>query len=384
MATTTETISIPNRALVLAGLDNLDVKPWPLILPASDGKPVVPAHNVLVRVRASGICGSDIHFWKEGRAGPDIIKEPFVIGHECAGEIYLVGDGVELYKVGDRVAIKPAAPCLKCDDCTTGQSNLCRFIKYFGVPGSDGSCCTMKLVPEEQLVRLTPTISWTAAGLIQPLAIAVQMSRQADLRAHQNIMIFGAGCIGVQLGAMAYAHGAKSVTFLEKQPHRAEFAKRFTGGNVFVNPERLSGETTEQYSRRVAKDILDHTPGLYRGFDVCIEATGAEECMQMGITVCRPGGTYVQVGIYDGRTPQISMMDICSKQMTVKGTWRYTTNCFEEAVNLIDKGMVDAEKLVSHVYEFERAPAAFEAVHKLRDVNGKPLLKTVILHTESN
>ena len=91
--------------------------------------------------------------------------------------------------------------------------------------------------------------------------------------------------------------------------------------------------------------------------------------------------TDVQVGIYDGGTPQISM-DICSKQITVRGTWRYTTNCFEEAVSLIDKGMVDAEKLVSHVYNFENAPAAFEVVHKLQDEHGKPLLKTVILHPD--
>lgn len=90
----------------------------------------------------------------------------------------------------------------------------------------------------------------------------------------------------------------------------------------------------------------------------------------------------MQVGIYDGKTPQISMMDICSKQLTVRGTWRYTTNCFEEAVSLIDRGMVDAEKLVSHVYDFENATAAFEAVHNLKDEHGKPLLKTVILHPD--
>lgn len=86
-------------------------------------------------------------------------------------------------------------------------------------------------------------------------------------------------------------YGAKSVTFLEKQAHRAEFARGFGGDQAFVNPARLAGETTEAYSARVAKHILDHSPGLYRGFDVCIEATGAEECMQMGIAVCRPGGT---------------------------------------------------------------------------------------------
>lgn len=96
---------------------------------------------------------------------------------------------------------------LRCVDCTSGQANLCQFDQYFGNPGIDGACCTYKIVPEVQLCRLRPKISWPEAGLIQPLAIAIQMTRQAGLKAHQHVMILGGGCIGLMLGAMAKAYG---------------------------------------------------------------------------------------------------------------------------------------------------------------------------------
>jgi L-iditol 2-dehydrogenase len=152
----------------------------------------------------------------------------FILGHECAGEVVEVGRNVKKWTKGSRVAIKPGSYCRKqalspvpptfplywpptnhfrdrCFDCTTGQHNLCPDQKYFGAPSWDGSCCTWKVIPEEQLAALTPRISWVEAGLVQPLAITLQMTRQAGLRAHQNVMIFGAGCIGLQLGAVAKA-----------------------------------------------------------------------------------------------------------------------------------------------------------------------------------
>jgi D-xylulose reductase len=108
---------------------------------------------------------------------------------------------------------------------------------------------------------------------------------------------------------------------LEKEAHRAEFAKEYCADQVFVNPPRQSpGESTGSHSDRVSKHILDNMEGLYRGFDVCIEASGKEECMQMGIKVCRPGGMYVQVGNYDpSKHPQIPMSDVASKVLTVRG-----------------------------------------------------------------
>ncbi|KAH8807134.1 chaperonin 10-like protein [Xylogone sp. PMI_703] len=374
-----KTISIPNRALVVSGPNKLDIRPWPLSLEVLEGHPIVPDGNVLIRVRSSGICGSDIHFWKEGRAGPDIIKEPLVIGHEGAGEIVLVSSTTEKWKKGDRVGIKPSAPCLTCDDCTSGLSNICSNIRYSGAPPDHGSCCTLKIVPEAQLVRLTPRISWVEAGVLQPLAIAMQCSRQAGLKANQNVMIAGAGCIGLLLGAVAKAYGAAKVVVLEKQRHRVEFSKRYCSDYAFENPPYNQGEDTEAYSERVSQQILKGVPGLARGFDVYFDATGAEECMQIGIKLCRPGGTYVQVGIYDGPNPRISMMDVCSKQLNIRGSWRYTTNCFEDAVGMVDRGLIDLQRIISHVYRFDDGPQAFEAVYNQRDNTGKKLLKTVIL-----
>jgi D-xylulose reductase len=377
-----ETITLENKALVCYGEDKIEVRSIPLTFPKGpDGNPVIPANNVLVKVRATGICGSDIHMWKEGT---DSIP-PYVLGHECAGEIIGLGDQVSGWKIGDRVAIKPGGPCRTCDYCTTGQANMCPDDRYFGVPGCDGSCCTLKIVPEAQLCPLTDKISWTESGLIQPLAIAMQMTRQAGLKAHQHVLILGGGCIGLMLGAMAKAFGAAKVVVLEKEPHRTEFAKTYCADQVFVNPPREKGEITSAYATRVSKHISANVCGLQRGgFDVCIEACGAEETMQMGIMLAKHGGTYVQVGLYMGQHPEIPMIQVVSKQLTIKGTFRYTTNCFEQAVDLVDRGVVDVKSLVSHVYQFEDILDAFEATHKVQDKQGKKLLKSVILHGEDD
>ena len=174
--------------------------------------------------------------------------------------------------------------------------------------------------------------------------------------------------------------GAAKVVVLEKAAHRAEFAKSYCADQVFQSPDMEKGETTSAYSTRVSKHILDNVSGLHRGFDVCIEACGAEVTMQMGLKLCKPNGTYVQVGLYMGKHPEIPMMEIVSKQLNVRGTFRYTTGCFEQAVDLIDRGVIDVKSLVSHVYDFDDSLEAFEACHKMADRNGEKLLKTVILH----
>ncbi|KAL4861580.1 hypothetical protein BDV12DRAFT_203873 [Aspergillus spectabilis] len=374
-------IELPNKAVLMDGIDQLDVRDHPLSLPsAQDGSPLAPAGNVLVRVKVTGICGSDIHLWKHGSAVGTIATKPYAIGHECAGEIIGVGEGVVEWDVGDRIAIKPGAPCFKCEDCTRGKGNLCAKTKYNGTPGVDGGCQTFKVVPEIQLVRLTPKVTWAEAGLIQPLAISLQMARQAELRHSQSVMILGGGCIGLLLGAMAKSFGASKVVVFEKQRHRVEFAQKYCADYAFQNPAREPEEDNQAYATRASRHILDNVPGVGRGFDICIEAAGAEECMQMGIKLCRPGGTYVQVGMYRGKHPQINMMEICVKQLNVRGTIRYTTNCFEEAVTLIDRGLVDVNSLISHTFEFDDSLSAFETVYNLEDGEGKKLLKTVILH----
>ncbi|PGH08301.1 chlorophyll synthesis pathway protein BchC [Polytolypa hystricis UAMH7299] len=379
-------ISLPNQALLMDGVDKLDIRAYPLTLPTTaDGNAAVPTGCVLVRVKATGICGSDIHLWKHGSAVGTVVTEPYAMGHECAGQVVAVAEDIADWKVGDRIAIKPGVACFACEDCTRGYGNLCANMRYSGTPGVDGGCQTYRVVPVTQLVRLTPKISWTEAGLIQPLAVSIQMARQAGLRNSQKVMILGGGCIGLLLGAMAKSFGASQVVVFEKQTHRVEFAKSYCADHAFQNPPRNNpDETTQAYATRVSKHILESVPGVGRGFDICIEATGAEECMQMGIKLCRPGGTYIQVGMYRGKLPEINMMEVCVKQLNVRGTIRYGTNCFEEAVELIDRGLVDVKRLVSHTFDFNDSLSAFEAVYNLHDVQGKEVFKTVILHGDGD
>ncbi|OQU97038.1 Alcohol dehydrogenase GroES-like domain-containing protein [Cladophialophora immunda] len=318
--TLTLTEEYHNTAVVLSAIDDLSIKLWPLNVPTSQGQPLLPDGHVLVRVKATGICGSDIHYWKHGQGGgPHKVTKPFVVGHECAGEIALVASDVLDWKKGDRVAIKPAAPCLQCSDCTRGNSNLCPKMIHFGSPPFDGSAMKFKVVPRIQLARLAPDVTWVEAGVIQPLAIAVQATRQTGNFAQKAVIIFGGGFIGSLLAFIAKAYGAIKVVIVEKEEHRAQFLRDHVTKHVFVDPPRDQSEEVDVYAERLARLILEKHPDLDRGFDIVIDASGSEECMNMGIRVARPGATYVQLGIRSARdSPRIPMMIVLSRQLTLR------------------------------------------------------------------
>jgi L-iditol 2-dehydrogenase len=164
---------IPMNTMMLTGIRQMDMQqtPDPIIINPTDVK---------IRMKVLGVCGSDIHYYVNGKIGKQVVKYPFPVGHEGAGEVVEIGSGVSRVKPGDRVAIEPAMPCWKCDQCLAGRPHTCRNLKFLGCPGQADGCLSDYIVmPETSCFRIPDTMSWDEAAISEPLAIGVYAVRQS-------------------------------------------------------------------------------------------------------------------------------------------------------------------------------------------------------------
>jgi D-xylulose reductase len=226
-------------------------------------------HEVRVHVAQTGICGSDVHYWQRGRIGDFVLKSPMILGHESSGTVVEVGSQVRNLKVGDRVAIEPGVPCRRCDYCRAGTYNLCNDTIFAATPPWDGTLAKYYTVANDYCYKIPDHMDMEEAALVEPVSVAVQICKVADLRANQTVVVFGAGPIGVLSQAADH-------TFL---PPKAE-----QGVDPVAHSEMIATMLKEQF-------------GLGEGADVVLECTGAEPCIQAGINVAKKGGTYVQAGM---------------------------------------------------------------------------------------
>ncbi|PMD32244.1 GroES-like protein [Hyaloscypha variabilis F] len=309
-------------------------------------------YDVLIAINYTGICGSDVHYWEEGRIGSFILKDPMVLGHESAGTIVEVGSAVKSVKVGDRIALEPGTPCRRCTPCLAGHYNLCPDMRFAASPPIDGTLAGYYVSPEDFCYKLPDHVSLQEGALIEPLAVAVHITKQAEITPGQSVVVMGAGPVGLLCCAVAKAFGASTVVSVDIQPSRLEFAASYAATHTFT-PERVpAGEN--------AARLLKET-GLEGGADAVIDASGAEPSIQTSIHVVRRGGVYVQGGM--GK-PDITfpIMELCIKEVTAKGSFRYGSGDYKLAVELVASGKVNVKKLISETVRFEEAEQAFKDV----------------------
>ncbi|MCX8161501.1 MAG: alcohol dehydrogenase catalytic domain-containing protein, partial [Candidatus Bathyarchaeota archaeon] len=160
-------------------------------------KPEVGYGEVLVRMRAVGVCGSDVHFYTTGRCSGFIVKEPFILGHECSGEIVEVGDGVDNVRVGDKVAIEPGFPCGRCYYCKIGRYNLCPDVVFYGAPPIHGAFREYSPAKASFVYRIAGDMSFEEAALIEPLAVGMQAVKRSGMDSGSIVAVFGCGPVGL-------------------------------------------------------------------------------------------------------------------------------------------------------------------------------------------
>lgn len=283
-----------------------------------------------------------------------------MLGHESSGTIVEVGNEVKNVKVGQRVAIEPGIPCRHCDYCRGGEYNLCPDTIFAATPPWDGTLAKYYIVASDFVYPIPDHMNLEEGALVEPVSVAVQIAKVADLRANQTVLVFGCGPIGVLCQAVAKAYGAKKVIGVDVVQSRLDFAKSFGADGVFMSPKPEPGVDPVEHSEKVAA-LIKKQFDLGEGPEVVLECTGAEPCIQAGVFATKKGGTYVQAGM--GKENVVfPITTACIRALNIKGSIRYTTGVYPAAVDLVASGKVDVKRLITNRYKFEEAEKAFELV----------------------
>src|SRR5260370_3576005 len=196
-----------NRAAVLYAPHDVRLEERPM--------PRVGPNDVLVEVKAVGVCGSDVHYYEHGRIGSYVVRQPLILGHEPAGVIVGVGAGVDRSRIGERVAIEPGIPDGTCDQCRAGRYNLCPNVRFFGTPPIDGAFANYVTVPTQFAYTLPDNLSNEEGAMIQPLSVGLWPCRKARLRGGDHVLITGAGPLGMLAMKVAFALGVVAVNITD-------------------------------------------------------------------------------------------------------------------------------------------------------------------------
>ncbi|KAI5270740.1 NAD(P)-binding protein [Aureobasidium subglaciale] len=324
--------------------------------------PDLRPHEVRVAPRATGICGTDLHYYQNGRNGIYTIRQPLVLGHEAAGEIVEVGSAVSNLKPGDRVVVEPQLACSACQQCRMGKYNLCKSMRFNGSasasPPAQGSLQKLWTHAAYLCYLLPESITFAEGAMIEPLSVALHSVRKAKLEAGHSVFITGAGAIGLLCARVARISGATTITMVDVDEARLDFAKKHgIADKTYTIPmDRKEGETGPEFSARMSTEIQDllKIPQANVAFD----CTGIESCLNICVGMAGPGSRVIIVGM--GRPVQeVNIALALIREIEIVGVWRYA-NTFQPAIQLIEAEMVDVKSLVTHQFEIEDVASALE------------------------
>ncbi|KIM98764.1 hypothetical protein OIDMADRAFT_105160 [Oidiodendron maius Zn] len=319
--------------------------------------------DVRVQIAQTGICGSDLHYYDHGRIGDFVLTTPIILGHESSGTVVEIGSAVKNLKVGDRVAIEPGVPCRHCDYCRSGSYNLCPGTVFAATPPWDGTLAKYFIAAADYCVPLPDHMDMEQGALVEPVACAVQMTKVGNVRANQTVVVFGCGPIGVLCQKVSKIYGAKKVIGVDISQGRLDFARSYGADDTFLPPKKPSSEKTDmEWSEQLA-NMIKESFNLGEGPDVVIEATGAASCIATGIYLTKKGGTFVQAGM-GKEIVDFPITIACIRDLTIRGSIRYTTGCYPTAVDLVASGKIDVRPLVTNRFKFENAKEAFQLVRE--------------------
>ncbi|CAD6576047.1 MAG: hypothetical protein CYPHOPRED_005857 [Cyphobasidiales sp. Tagirdzhanova-0007] len=378
---TVKTTPKKNTVFVVRKIDDVGFEDRPVPDPAK----LMP-DDVLVAPKATGICGSDVHFVQHGRIGDFILEKPMILGHECAGVVLAVGTAVEDLKKGDRVALEPGEPCRRCEICKAGRYNLCKKVKFAATPPTDGTLAGYYVLPGDFCYKLPEDVTLEEGSFLEPLSVAVHaVANIGTLRAGQNVAIFGAGPVGLLSMAVANALGARRVIGIDIQQDRLDFARSYAATDIWKSTPAKPDESMTDCARRQTFEMRDALGiDLETGpesMHLVIDCTGAEACITCGVFLVADAGTCVQVGIRS-MNASLPVQAMTTREITFKGSWRYRAGVYKQSLNLIAQKKVDLKRLITHRYAFEDAEAAFQCMIDGKGADGKTPIKCIIAGPE--
>jgi L-iditol 2-dehydrogenase len=335
-----------NKAVFLTALEKMEFRDVPV--------PQIKPDEVLVKMEAIGICGSDLHYYSHGRIGDYIVKFPFILGHECAGTIVEKGSEVLALQVGDRVALEPGVPCGKCEFCLGGQYNLCPDVHFFATPPYQG--CLMNYIAHRAAFafKLPDCVSSVEGALVEPLAIGINAALTGGVRLGDTVVIFGAGCIGLVTLLAAQASGAARVIVIDVLEKRLGIASGM--GAITLNARQVA----------VIAEVNRLTDG--RGARVVIDCAGTKATIAQTVQIAKAGGKIVLVGLGTDVIDGVQLVPISTKELTITSIFRYK-NLYPTTIQAIAERKIDISGIISNRYRFEETARAYaESTANIQDI----------------
>jgi len=337
------------KALVYEGPKNIKIK--------QVNDPILHKGEVIIKVKATGICGSDVHGYLgiTGRRTP-----PMIMGHEFSGDISEIGEGVIKFSVGDRVTVQPLIFCGDCEYCKQGLTNLCINKKYYGSMDTNGSMAEFISVPQKLIYKLPDLLNYLEGAMIEPLAIAYCAVNKVPNIEGKNVFVVGAGTIGLLVLQVVKSKNPTKIFTSDTDENRLGLAKKM-GADFTINPIKDN-----------LKDIINRET-KNEGIDIAFEVVGISATVQQAMSVLKIKGTCVWVGNSE-KMINLNMQEIVTKELNIIGTYGCTHIEFGNSIKFLVEKDLDLNSMISKVVPLNEGPEMFKKL-----AEGKSNLIKVIL-----
>jgi L-iditol 2-dehydrogenase len=323
-----------NRAAVMTGLGEIRIEDRPIPQPGPK--------QAVVGIEAVGVCGSDTAYFTVGKIGDYVVDGPIVLGHEVSGRVEQLGDDVRNVAVGDRVAVEPGTPCRNCRECRAGRYHLCPDLEFLATPPYDGALLEHMVIDARNLFRIPDAMSYEEAALLEPLSVGLWGCKRANLAPGDDVLVTGAGPVGLVSAAAARALGAGTVTISDLSDFRLNLAR-----SMGFATERVSAPT-------------DAT------FEVLIECSGAPGALAAGLRRLRPAGRAAMVGMSKEEAIALPLAQLNPNELTIGTVNRYN-NTWPLAIELVSSGRIDVKPLITHHFPLEQTADALTLTSRAAD-----------------
>jgi L-iditol 2-dehydrogenase len=305
-----------------------------------------------VRVRACGICASDVHYYVHGRIGTHVVEEPMIVGHELAGDVVAVGSNVSRLAVGTRVALEPGVTCGRCRMCKAGRYNLCPEVQFYATPPVQGAMSEFAVIRADFAHPLSDTASYIQGALCEPISVGIHCCNLTGVQPADTVVILGAGPIGLTAILAARQRGAAEVMVSDVYPVRLGVARGFGATPVDVRTEDL---------RQV---VMERTDG--EGADALFDTSGVRSVIEAAPDLMRKGGAIAIVGLPADDSVTYRMLKIVDRELSIHGVFRYA-NTYPAAVALVASDQFPVEDVVTDRFPIDEAVAGFETALHAKD-----------------
>lgn len=322
----------------------------------------ISADDVRVKPSAVGICGSDVHYYREGNIGDFVVREPMILGHEASGVVTEVGANVKHLKVGDRVCMEPGIPNFKSTETLQGMYNLDPAVAFWATPPIHGCLRESFVHPASLTFKLPDNVSFHEGALVEPVAIGMHSANKAEISSGDIALVMGAGTIGIVTALAAESSGCSKVFIADVKKEKLDFVKKNYSDKV----------TAIDLRSQSIKDVMAEAD--VELVDILFEASGSEKAFDRIADYVKPGGTMVLIGMPSKPVP-VDIVSLQAKEIQIKTIFRYV-NIYPRVINLIASGKLNVKPLVTKSYDFKDAVEAMEYAATLPDDEIKIMIDT--------